>query len=112
MLQYRLALALAFAIGSVSAGGASREPVEVSNPVSSQADITMFVLPDCGYCERARAHLRSRGLQWKELDISSSAAIEQRFVALGGQGTPLIIIGKQRIHGFQQARIDAALVER
>ncbi len=107
MLRYCLTLALV--LTSVSVAAAGREPVAASKPASAQADITLFVLPDCGYCERARVYLRNRGLHWKELDISSSAAIEKRFAELGGQGTPLIVIGEQRIHGFQPARIDAAL---
>ena len=107
MLRYSFAFALM--LSAVSVFAAAREQGPSSKSLSARPDITLFVLPDCGYCERARVHLRNRGRHWQELDISSSAAIEKRFVELGGQGTPLIVIGEQRIHGFQPARIDAAL---
>jgi len=35
------------------------------------ARIEVFTAPNCGYCERAKALLRAKGLAFAELDISA-----------------------------------------
>ena len=69
----------------------------------------MYVLPNCGYCERARQYLQARGVKFEEYDIAASPKHKARFVALCGQGTPLLQVGDQVLHCFDQPRLDAAL---
>lgn len=71
--------------------------------------VQLYVLPNCGYCERARAHLRERGQVWEEFDIAAEPAHLARFKALGGQGTPLLQVGEQVLHGYVPQQLDAAL---
>ncbi|UXI69068.1 glutaredoxin family protein [Tahibacter amnicola] len=75
----------------------------------SKQDVVMYVLPDCGYCEKMRSHLRERGVSWKEKDIAASPQAKQEFDARGGQGTPLTLVGDAVIAGYQPAAVDAAL---
>lgn len=74
-------------------------------------DIVMYVMPDCGYCAKARAYLEARGLKWREIDITKSEAANDDFKRRGGVGTPLILIDGSAVQGFAVERIDAALKE-
>ena len=78
---------------------------------SAEPEIVMYVMPQCGYCERARRYLQARGLQWREIDIAASAEAKADFDAHGGAGTPLILVNGQRVSGFDQPGLDRILAE-
>jgi glutaredoxin len=78
---------------------------------AKQAKVSMYVMPDCGYCEKARVYLREQGVAFEELDIAASVEHKTAWRALGGQGTPLIVIGKQHVQGFDADKISKLLVE-
>ena len=73
------------------------------------AKVELYVMPGCGYCEKARALLTSRGVSWQEFDIVNSSDAKRDFDAKGGQGTPLLVVGGEVIQGVDANRIDAAL---
>ena len=50
-------------------------------------------------------------MPWEERDIETSAQAAREFKSLGGVGTPLILIGDERVTGFQASKIDAALAK-
>lgn len=71
--------------------------------------VTMYVMPQCGYCEKVRGLLQQRGVSWDEIDIASSAEGKREFEARGGRGTPLLLVGGDVVHGADPARIDTVL---
>lgn len=73
--------------------------------------IVMYATKTCGYCAKARAYFTERGVPWEERDIETSAQAAREFKSLGGVGTPLILIGDERLVGFQASKIDAALAK-
>ena len=77
--------------------------------VAAQPKVLMYVMPNCGYCAKARQYLNERSVTFSEIDIAASDANNQRWRADGGQGTPLILIGAEKINGFNQEAIDRAL---
>lgn len=90
---------------------AAAQPSAAPEPATTagSAAVQLYVLPNCGYCERARAHLRERGQLWQEFDIAADPAHLARFKALGGQGTPLLQVGERVLHGYVPQQLDAAL---
>jgi mycoredoxin len=44
-----------------------------------------------------------------EYNIQSSSSNKNRFDELGGQGTPLVLIGDNKIHGFNKKALKMAL---
>ena len=98
-------LGLTVALGGMAAQAAP----ETAKTAKESAKVTMYVMPGCGYCEKTRQLLTQRGVQWQERDILASAQAKQEFIAHGGQGTPLLLIGDSVIKGTDPARIDAAL---
>lgn len=74
-------------------------------------DITIYATGWCGWCNRAKALLRARGVDdWKEIDVESLpggwAELTER---TGGRTVPQIYIGERRIGGFDDlAALDRA----
>lgn len=72
--------------------------------------VLVFTTPTCPWCARAKHYLRSRGVPFREVDVSRDPAAARDLVRRTGQiGVPVIEIDGRPIVGFDQARIDALL---
>ena len=72
--------------------------------------VIVFSTPTCVWCGRAKTYLRSRGIAFRDVDVSRDAAAARDLVRRTGQmGVPVIEIDGRPIVGFDQRRIDAAL---
>jgi len=78
---------------------------------ATHSKVVMYATKTCGYCAKARAYFTERGVPWEERDIEASTQAAHEFKSLGGVGTPLILIGDERVTGFQASKIDAALAK-
>lgn len=72
--------------------------------------VLVFTTPTCPWCNRAKTYLRSRGVPFREVDVSRDPAAARDLVRRTGQmGVPVIEIDGRPIVGFDQARIDQLL---
>jgi glutaredoxin 3 len=57
--------------------------------------VTIYTTPTCPYCIRAKSLLRSKGVEFEEIDVSRSPALREAMVARahGGYTVPQIFIG-------------------
>ena len=57
----------------------------------------------CGYCVRAKALLKSRGLEYEEISLDDDPAFRQRLLDLtGGWTVPQIVIDGRPIGGYAE----------
>ena len=84
-------------------------------PTRSAPRVILYSAPWCGFCKKAAAHLRKKGVTFIERDIEASRAaaveLERKLRAAGlvGGGIPVLDVGGTLVVGFNQARIDALL---
>ena len=72
--------------------------------------VTVFSSPTCVWCARTKTYLHSRGVAFREVDVSRDPAAAFALVRRTGQmGVPVIEIDGRSIVGFDQAAIDSAL---
>jgi glutaredoxin 3 len=72
--------------------------------------VIVFSTPTCPWCNRAKAYLRSRGVPFRDVDVSRDPAAARDLVRRTGQmGVPVVEIDGRPIVGFDQARIDGLL---
>jgi glutaredoxin-like YruB-family protein len=72
--------------------------------------VIVFSSPTCVWCMRAKSYLRSRGVQFRDVDVSRDPAAARDLVRRTGQmGVPVVEIDGKPIVGFDQVRIDSAL---
>ena len=65
--------------------------------------IRMYTTRWCGYCVRAKALLRSRGLPFEEVSLDDDPAFRQTLYDLtGGWTVPQITIGDEVIGGYTE----------
>ncbi|MDQ1362928.1 MAG: hypothetical protein QG652_788 [Pseudomonadota bacterium] len=72
-------------------------------------EIIMFGTQSCGYCRQARQFFEKHHLPYTERDIEASDEHRKNFDLLGGRGTPLLIINRQLLHGFDEQAVRKAL---
>lgn len=82
---------------------------EGASKTQSKPEIVMYATQTCGYCAKARAWFQGKNLAWQERDIEASADAHAEWKALGGRGTPLILVNGKSFQGFDQAGLEAEL---
>ena len=80
---------------------------EVEKP--SQAQAIIYGTAGCHYCKKARKLFSEQQIPYFEYDIEKNTRARKRFHQLGGRGTPLIILDKEVILGFNKTKIQAIL---
>lgn len=71
--------------------------------------VQIFSAVWCGYCKRAKTHLAQRGVPYEDLDVERSDAAQREFARLGGRGVPLILVGDQRMDGYDAGGLETML---
>lgn len=71
--------------------------------------IIIYTSESCMYCHIAKQFFRKHNLPFTEYDIDNSDKNRQMFYILGGRGTPLIIVNKEIISGYDERLIRDAL---
>jgi glutaredoxin 3 len=65
--------------------------------------IRMYSTRWCGYCVRAKALLKSRGLEFEEILLDDDPTFRQKLFDLtGGWTVPQIVIGDEPIGGYTE----------
>lgn len=90
---------------SVVGGGAGEGAI-----VGESAKVRMFTTQWCGYCKKARNYLRKRGTPFEDLDIEHSHSAKLEYDRLGGHGVPVILVGRQRMNGFDEEEMERLLL--
>jgi glutaredoxin 3 len=72
--------------------------------------VVVYSTPTCVWCRRAKTYLQSRGVPFRDVDVSQDRAAAMSLVRRTGQtSVPVIEIDGRSIVGFDQPQIDAAL---
>jgi glutaredoxin 3 len=73
-------------------------------------EVTLYSTMSCGFCLRAKQYLRSRGIPFREIDVTADDEARSRLVERsGGQRTvPQIFVGDVHVGGYVElVRMDA-----
>ncbi|HEX4107161.1 MAG TPA: glutaredoxin domain-containing protein [Solirubrobacteraceae bacterium] len=72
-------------------------------------DIIVYTTDPCPYCSRVKGLLRSKGLEFKEINLSRDPGGRLELAQRTGMMTfPQVIIGDQLLGGFEQTHAAAS----
>jgi glutaredoxin 3 len=72
--------------------------------------VTVYSTPTCSWCQAAKEHLRTHGIGFEDVDVSTDMERAREMIEKSGQyGVPVLDIDGEIIVGFDRARIDALL---
>ncbi|SEL43469.1 Glutaredoxin [Roseateles sp. YR242] len=102
-----IAIAVVLAVGTSQRwfSPAHRAPAGPASPV----DIAIYTTSTCVYCHQAMAYMDQRHVAYTEYNIERDPARFREFRRLGGQGTPLIVVGDEVLHGFEAGMLQDAI---
>lgn len=89
----------------------SPPPPAASTPQAQPAaavPVVMYATAWCPYCAKARAYFKRTNTIYVEHDIEKSADAHAEFKRLGGRGVPLILVGSEKLRGFNELAFESA----
>lgn len=109
-LRGTVSLADGFTVVRPPPGNSSPTDAPATAPALPAAgQIWIYTTPTCGYCRRAKEHMRLKGIAFVEKDVTANAANQREFSALGGRGVPLTLSHRGRINGYSEANFESFL---
>lgn len=103
---------------------ASAQPAQIKSMTATRAQVelpyalatavrshpvTLYTTTPCAGCDLGRAHLKNRGIPFTEKTVNNGSD-EEKLKEVGGDGSlPLLLVGSNKVTGFQAARWDGAL---
>ena len=68
-----------------------------------QPEIILYGTSWCGYCTAARNFFEANGIRYTEFDVEKSTEGYEGHKKMGGGGVPLIVVGGEAMHGYNEA---------
>ncbi|MGA9876195.1 MAG: glutaredoxin domain-containing protein [Solirubrobacteraceae bacterium] len=69
----------------------------------AESQITVYTTEPCSFCARVKGLLRSRGLEFSEVNLSKDPAGRMELVSRTGMMTfPQVLVGEQLLGGFSE----------
>ena len=73
-------------------------------------NIVVFSTPTCSWCKKVKDYLRSKGFNYKDIDVSrDDAGLRDMIRKTGQQSVPQLWINNQPVVGFDRSKIDRLL---
>jgi len=89
-------------------GPATVSTASAATAAKAKDRVRIYTTVWCGYCKKAKAHLQARRVPYDEVDVEAPEG-RSEFAQIGGRGVPIILVGSQRMNGFDHAGLDAML---
>ena len=65
------------------------------------ATVVMYTTPWCGYCAAAKELLRSKGVEFEDINVDTDAALRQEMMdKSNGRTVPQIFINNEPVGGY------------
>lgn len=77
--------------------------------LAEQPEVVLYGTSWCSLCKKSRWLLEDNNIAYCEYDIEKSSTGAARYQQLDGRAPPLIMIGSQRVDGFNKININSAL---
>lgn len=73
-------------------------------------NVIVYSTPTCPWCTKAKSYLKSKDIEFKDVDVSQDQAAAVEMIEKSGQrGVPVIDIEGDIIVGFDKDNIDKSL---
>ena len=86
-------------------------PVQVpsAEAAMSTKKVEIFVTSWCPYCKKLETFLKKEKIDYTRYDIEQDPKGGAIFSSIGGEGVPVIRVGKEVIHGYDPDAVLAAI---
>lgn len=68
--------------------------------------ITLYSTSRCPHCRQVKQWLQQHKLRFQEFDVERNQRAFKEFQRVGGRGVPVLMVGQQKIDGFNRKRLE------
>ena len=69
-------------------------------------NVKIYTTPTCQWCKKTKEFLKSKGVKYEEIDVSTNQAAAQEMIKKSGQtGVPVTDIDGKTVVGFDQEKL-------
>lgn len=94
-------------INTYSGAEVSHDESLGATPAEQHPGVRMYSASWCGVCKQARSYFTRNHIPFTEYDVEQSDKGRRDFKALHGSGVPIILVGNQRMNGFDAGSFEA-----
>ena len=69
--------------------------------------VVMYSTQWCSVCRKAKRYFRENNIPFQEYDVEETEKGRRDYIAMNGNGVPIIMIGKKRMNGFSPSYFEA-----
>jgi glutaredoxin len=69
--------------------------------------VVLYSASWCGVCKQARRYFDAQDIAYTEYDVETSTRGKRDFARLEAHGVPVILVGRERMNGFDRAAFNA-----
>ena len=74
------------------------------------ANVKVYSTPTCPHCIHAKEYLKSKNIDFQNIDVSIDQKAGEEMVKISGQmGVPVVVIDDNIVIGFDREKIDSLL---
>ena len=89
--------------------GAPAEEKKAEAAQPTDTEVTVYTMPGCSYCKSVKEFLRSSGVVFREVDLSSDRDGQSFMEKRGYRALPVTVVGSVEISGYNMPKIKEAL---
>jgi glutaredoxin len=94
------------AVSGQNAASARNSAADTMTSPANGKRVVMYTTASCPACRAAKTFLARKGVSYEERDVQRSSDARKEFESLGGRGVPLILVGNERMEGFNPQRFE------
>ncbi len=109
LILFAIIAAIAWQSGPAFRKKSRHGAVANSTQSSLQPEVILYGTTWCGYCAAAREFFDANGIRYTEYDTEKTTEGYEGHRKLGGGGVPLIVVGGDVMHGYNEAGLRQVL---
>lgn len=77
---------------------------------AEKKQVVIYSTSWCSVCQQAKQYMKSKGINYREVDVEKSREGADEYRRQGGDGAvPLIVVGDKKMRGFNASELDSML---
>jgi len=80
-------------------------------PSKKSARVVIYTTQHCPHCQHAKRWLKKNNIAFLDFNVAKPGKIQKNFFQMGGRSVPLIVVGEEKLTGFNPRQLKNLLTK-